>query len=73
MQAPYLHTTAEACDDGNDVNGDGCSTICECDGTYYLDADGDGFSDGTVETGACSPSANYYAASDLIASSITNL
>ncbi|ULC59608.1 PQQ-dependent sugar dehydrogenase [Flaviramulus sp. BrNp1-15] len=58
-----------------DADGDGVNSDTDCDDTdanefpnqtWYLDADGDGYSDGTSTT-ACNRPANYYIASELTA------
>lgn len=50
MQAPYVHTISEDCDDGNGVAGDGCSPdYCQCDGIFYQDADGDGYANDVTQ------------------------
>ena len=56
----------EECDDGNDVDGDGCSTTCEWDCEdrsapllQWMDADGDGFGDPRSFEVVCSGAAGY--------------
>ena len=61
----------------DDLDQDGYTNANDCDDsdanefpsqTWYLDADGDGYSNGTSTT-ACNRTANYYIASELIATS----
>lgn len=74
-----LNATSGDCDDNNFSINPGEAEIADdgidqdCSGkdlkTWYKDEDGDGYSDGSTQLAASKPNSNYYAESELIASS----